>query len=489
MRLLAIGLLLLAGSSMPVQADNQKPSVVNGLSVTAISPTAVRVKWNKPWDDQGVAGYNIYRNGSYYVTVFDTNYIDTNVQPNGEYRYGIVAFDHAKNFNTISTEITVATGNDGSNPAPPPPAPEPDDGTVNKPEGLYSEIVNGNAAKVKWRAPAGNIKGYNVYRNNGWMASVSTPEYSANGLNWGEDYRFQIVAYNDSQQFSEKSEVLIVNTSKNDNNTSSSTDNQTRSVPQNDPPANDSPTNSAGVPAGYSMVFSEEFTGYSLDASKWNSSYRWGPNWIINGEKQYYVDRINNPDFGHSPFEFDGNHLTITAVKTPDHLRGSANWQPYLSGALTTYNKFKMRYGYVEIRAKLPKGRGLWSAFWLLHNKDNDRRPEIDVVEYIGSEPNKIYNTYHYYENWNLRSTPSYEVPGTDYSQDFHTYGVQWEPGKLTWYVDGQPRNTHHDGNVAWEDMYLLVNLAVGGWWPGDPDGSTQFPARFKIDYIRAYQK
>ena len=91
-------------------------------------------------------------------------------------------------------------------------------------------------------------------------------------------------------------------------------------------------------------------------------------------------------NFGHSPFEFDGNHMTITATKTPEHLRASANWQPYLSGALTTYNKFKMKYGYVEMRAQLPKGKGLWSAFWLLHQNDNDRRPEIDVVEYIGNQ-------------------------------------------------------------------------------------------------------
>jgi len=236
-------------------------------------------------------------------------------------------------------------------------------------------------------------------------------------------------------------------------------------------------------------VFSEEFTGYSLDTSKWNSSYRWSPDLVINGERQYYVDRINNPDFGHSPFEFDGDHLTISAIRTPDHLLAKSNWQPYLSGALTTYNKFKMRYGYVEMRAKLPKGRGLWSAFWLLHQNENDRRPEIDVVEYIGQQPNTVFNTYHYYEGWNLRSTPSFEANDTDYSQDFHTYGMRWEPGRITWYVDGQVKNTFSDGNVAWEDMYLLVNLAVGGWWPGDPDWSTPFPASYKIDYIRAYQQ
>lgn len=476
---------LFTASPTFVFADNQKPSMINGVSATSIAETTVRVTWNKPWDNVGITGYNVYRNGSYYATTFDTNFIDQGVAANSEYRYGIVAFDNAKNFSTLSNEITVATsGSSNRAAAPPPPAPEPVNNSVNRPDGLYAEVQNGNAVKIKWRAPSGDIKGYNVYRNGNFFASVSSPEHSDNSMNWGEDYRYEVVAYTQNSQFSDKSDVLTVNTA----NGSSSTPAVAAAEPQA-APQNDAPANSGSAPAGYNLVFSDEFNAYSLDKGKWNSSYRWGAGWTINGEKQYYVDRINNPDFGHTPFEFDGNHMTISAIRTPEHLKSSANWQPYLSGALTTYNKFKMRYGYVEMRAQLPKGRGLWSAFWLLHQNDNDRRPEIDVVEYLGDEPNKVYNTYHYYDNWKLRSSPSYKAPGTDYSQDFHTFGMKWEPGKITWYVDGAERNSHSDGNVAWEDMYLLVNLAVGGWWPGDPDGNTQFPAKYKIDYIRAYQR
>lgn len=479
MRLTSFVLCLLMVGTLPASADTQAPSVVNGVSATAISNTAVRITWNKPWDDQSIAGYNVYRNGTYFATVFDTYFVDNNVQPKNNYSYGIVAFDNAKNFNTLSNEVSVSTGGDAGTVAPPPP--EPDNGTVNAVDGLFSEIQNGNAATIKWRAPSGNVKGYNVYRNNGYLTTVTAPEFSDSNLNWGEDYRYQIVTFNDANQFSQKSATLTVNTASGQSNNDGQQDGNTI---QNDPV-----DNSSTVPAGYSLVFSDEFNGYSLDPSKWNSSYRWGPGWAINGEKQYYVDRINNPDFGHSPFEFDGNAMTISAIRTPDHLAASAHWQPYLSGALTTFNKFKMRYGYVEIRAQLPKGRGLWSAFWMLHQHDHDQRPEIDVLEYIGDQPNTVFNTYHYYENWNLRSTPSYEAPGPDYSADFHTYGMKWEAGKITWYVDGVERNTHINGNVAWEEMYLLVNLAVGGWWPGDPDGSTVFPAQYKIDYIRAYQQ
>jgi len=474
---------LFTTSFSPAFADNQKPSVINGVSVTAISDTSLRVTWNKPWDNVGVDGYNVYRNGAYHATTFNTNFIDQELSVNSEYRYSVVAFDKARNFSTVSNEINASTGGSANQAAPPPPAPEPVNGGVNRPDGLFAEVQNGNAAIIKWRAPSGDIKGYNVFRNGAYVASVANPEHRDNSMNWGEDYKYRIVAYNQSNQMSDKSDELTVNTA---NGSSSRPTVTEASVPQNDAPAT---VNNGSVPAGYNLVFSDEFNTYSLDKGKWNSSYRWGPGWTINGEKQYYIDRINNPDFGHSPFEFDGSHMTISAVRTPEHLKSSANWQPYLSGALTTYNKFKMKYGFVEMRAQLPKGRGLWSAFWLLHQNDHDRRPEIDVVEYIGDKPNTVYNTYHYYDNWNLRSTPSHEAPGTDYSQGFHTFGMKWEPGKITWYVDGVERNSHSDGNVAWEDMYLLVNLAVGGWWPGEPDGSTEFPARYKIDYIRAYQK
>lgn len=486
MRTTAFGLLLLSALSLNAWADDQKPSMVNGVSAEAITDTSVRVTWNKPWDNVGIRGYNVYRNGSYYATVFDTNFIDKQVSANNEYRYGIVAFDEARNFTSVSSESSVTTG--GSNDtAPPAPAPAASNGSINAPDALYAEIQNSNSAKIKWRAPAGNIRGYNVYQDGKYVSTVFSPEYTAQGLNWGQDHLFAITAFSYEKVRSGRSAPLTVNTA---NGSSSQATQSTTEQPQNDQAQIEQRQNTSdAVPDGYNLVFSDEFNSNSLDTSKWNSKYRWGAGWVINGEKQYYVDRINNPDFGHSPFEFDGNHMTITAIKTPDHLLASANWQPYLSGALTTYNKFKMRYGYVEMRAKLPKGRGLWSAFWMLHQNDNDKRPEIDVVEYIGHQPDRVYNTYHYYDNWNLRSTPSYTATGADFSQDFHTYGVKWEPGKITWYVDGEERNSHQDGNVAWEDMYLLVNLAVGGWWPGNPDDSTEFPASYKIDYIRAYQK
>ncbi len=479
MRLFVFALLTL-GSSTLVMADSQPPSTVNNVQVSALTSNSVRVSWNKPWDDNAVAGYNVYRNGSYHTTVSNTNYLDTGVNSGIRYDYSIVAFDDARNFSQQSLQAGVTPGG-SSNVIAAPPA--PNGSALAAPSGLRAEVQNGNQAKIFWNAAGGNPEKYNVYRNNEYQTTVSGTDYTDSQMSFGVDYRYQIVAIRDGQ-FSAKSSELIVNTSNSSTgNTQSSV--SVEPVAQAAQPQFD---DTSSVPSGYRLVFSDEFQSYSLDTSKWNSSYRWGPNWIINGEKQYYVDRINDPNFGHSPFEFDGEHMTISATRTPDYLRGKANNQEYLSGALTTYNKFKMRYGYVEMRARLPRGKGLWSAFWLLHQNEAEQRPEIDVVEYIGDKPNVAHQTYHYYQNWDLRSTPTLEAWGPDYSQDFHTYAVKWEPGRISWYVDGQVTNTFDSGNVSWEEMYLLVNLAIGGWWAGDPDGSTQFPARMTIDYIRAYQ-
>jgi len=262
--------------------------------------------------------------------------------------------------------------------------------------------------------------------------------------------------------------------------------NQTTPSP---PTPSENPGNSA-VPDGYKLVFSDEFSSNSIQSSKWNTRYRWGPNLIINNEKQYYIDALKDRDFGVNPFRLSGGRLTIQATKTPDRLRSKANGQKYLSGAMTTYNKFQMKYGYVEMRARLPKGKGLWPAFWLLHGANSRSRPEIDIMEMLGDNTRLVYQTYHYYDsNWNLRSTPSFRAPGPDYSKEFHTFGMLWEKGRITWYVDGTRTNRFTSSKVSDEHMYILVNLALGGSWAGSPDSSTGFPAKYEIDYIRAYQK
>lgn len=474
-------------------ADNQRPSIVNGIFTSAISETSIRVTWNRPWDDTGIAGYNIYRDGGYYDTVRETNYIDRNARPGTLHDYQITAFDFAANYSSLSAVASAQTSGIA------PPAPQNDQsnnnnagaGRPDKPSNLNASILNGNQIRLTWQTPNSPLRvtGYNIYRDGTYITWVAGNEYNEPRIEWGIDYSYTVVAIDEDVRFSDPSDPVVVNTASG----TASNPPQTTEVQQAEilPTVQNTSSNAAvsAVPEGYRLVFADEFQSGGLDGGKWNTSYRWGSTWIINSEKQFYVDQLTNPWFGYQPFSFDGEFMYITATPTPDNLRANAVNQPYLSGAMTTYNKFNMKYGYVEMRAKLPTGRGLWSAFWLLHHHDHLNRPEIDVVEYIGHQPDLIYQTYHWVDGWAARRTPSFEAYGPDYSQDFHTYGVRWEPGVITWYVDGVERNRVVDDNVSNEEMYLLVNLAIGGWWPGDPDGSTRFPATMAVDYIRAYQR
>lgn len=511
--ILMLGFMIAGMHIQTALADNQPPSIVNGIYATALSENSVRISWNKPWDDQGIKGYDIYRDTSYYNTVYETQMIDNGVAAGTAYNYQIVAFDFSNNYSSQSAIATVHTK--GTAPLPPAPENAPS-GTGNnagsdrplRPHGLWNQIIHGNSLRLYWTEPQSStrITGYNIFRDGDYLTWVPGTSFTEDWVDWGRNYTYTVVAIDDIGSFSDPSDPHIANTypqAGNNDSTGVSAPASPAPAPQPQSPqqpvvtqsqSSGSPPDSSrltndGVMHGARLVFAEEFQGYSLDTNKWNSSYRWGANWIINNERQYYVDHINKPYFGYNPFEFDGEHLTISAIRTPDWLRDAAINQPYLSGALTTFNKFSMKYGFIEMRAKLPRGRGLWSAFWLLHQNDNDQRPEIDVVEYLGHQPDLIYNTYHWHEGWNGRSIPSIETWGPDYSQDFHVYGVRWEPGLLEWYVDGEKRASLPDANVSWEDMYLLVNLAVGGWWPGDPDWATEFPARLTIDYIRAWQR
>ncbi|MFK7857913.1 MAG: family 16 glycosylhydrolase [Granulosicoccus sp.] len=270
----------------------------------------------------------------------------------------------------------------------------------------------------------------------------------------------------------------------------------------------------------YELVFQDEFNGGGqLDTSKWNSGLLWGPYKPINNEEQLYVDSLGM----HSGFEYDPFTLTaqgtlkITATEVTSSLKPPVKpdvddpvwgqyleYRPspeydvndvnYLSGIITTYDTFKMTHGYVEARAKLPGGQGLWPAVWMLNTHYVHRIPEIDIMEFLGDKRNRIYHTYHYFKpenDWELISTPNNRTVGPDFTEDFHVFGVAWEPGQIIFYVDGVEvhRVTDDDFDIAGQAMYLILNLAVGGNWPRSPDQFTEFPAVYEIDYVRAYTK
>lgn len=248
--------------------------------------------------------------------------------------------------------------------------------------------------------------------------------------------------------------------------------------------------------SGYAQVLNEEFNGESLDRAVWKTSLPWGPNEIINSERQYFVNLFANDPLPVNPFVFTGTTLQITGSVTPPEYLALANQQPYLSGVISTKDKFQMTYGYVEMNAKVMNGEGFLSTFYLFNQDFEKNKPEIDVVEYKGAQPNQAFHTYHYYDSQRSRysvgerhSTPTMESnTGVNLSSGFHTYSVLWEPGLIVWYIDGNEVRRLTGVRVADEPMNIIAQLVVGSEWIGEPDTSL-LPATFEIDYIRAWQK
>ncbi|MGV8084347.1 MAG: family 16 glycosylhydrolase [Coriobacteriia bacterium] len=214
--------------------------------------------------------------------------------------------------------------------------------------------------------------------------------------------------------------------------------------------------------AAPSLVFSDEFNSAPLNTSAWQAATPWGTRYTT-GELEYY-DPAN--------LSFVNGGLRITSEKR------STNGYSYASGIVTSLNRAKFSYGYFEIRAKLPKGKGIWPAFWLT----NDRSLEIDALELLGDRPGRVYMTYHK----NGSQIAQYVYNGSDLSTGYHTYAVDWQPTYIKWYVDGVLYGTYN-GSIPSDPMWICLNTAVGGAWPGSPDSTTVFPQYYDIDYVRVY--
>ncbi|RAK58379.1 hypothetical protein DJ021_00415 [Phenylobacterium hankyongense] len=183
---------------------------------------------------------------------------------------------------------------------------------------------------------------------------------------------------------------------------------------------------------------------------------------------------------GLNPFAARGGVLQITAQPVSPQLADRLGGFRYTSGLISSQPSFTQTYGYFEMRAKLPRGKGVWPAFWLLP-ADLEWPPEIDVMESVG-DPAKVYVTAH-------SKTVKAEGTAVDVSPDaFHTYAVSWDRDQLIWFVDGREVKRQPTPPDMHKPMYLLANLALGGDWAGQPDATTPFPAQLSIDYIRAYR-
>ncbi len=244
------------------------------------------------------------------------------------------------------------------------------------------------------------------------------------------------------------------------------------------------------VDESWNLVFADEFSAPALDSSRWHTCFFWAPDTCTietNNELELYTP--NNVSVA-------GGSLRLQARKQ-DAVGWNGKTYRYTSGMVSTGGSewsdpakpagFTFSYGYAEARVRVPAGKGLWPAFWLLPN-DHSWPPEIDVMEIIGDRPTETNMHYHYVKPDGSHGDVGRAWTGPDFSAGWHTFGVNWQPGSLVWYVDGVERARFTGPEVTSKESYLLLNLAVGGNWPGSPDASTVFPADYLVDYVRVYQ-
>lgn len=188
---------------------------------------------------------------------------------------------------------------------------------------------------------------------------------------------------------------------------------------------------------------------------------------------------------GLDPFRVEGGKLVISAGPTPPDLAERLWGYPYVSGMLSTFGHLAQTYGYFAIRARVPAGPGLWTAFWLMP-VEPVWPPEIDLLEVLGHQPDRLFMNLH--TGRAADRVDITELATADLSADFFEIGVAWRPDRISWYLDGTRVLEQPTPGDLHQPMHLLVTLAVGGHWPGPPDASTVFPAELVLDHVRIYQ-
>jgi beta-glucanase (GH16 family) len=246
--------------------------------------------------------------------------------------------------------------------------------------------------------------------------------------------------------------------------------------------------------AEWTLVWNDEFNGpngSAVDSSKWvleNGGNGWG-----NQELEYYTSRPQNS------YQQDG--ALVIQVLEEKYSGPDGVTRNYTSARLKTQGKFSETYGRFEARIKIPRGQGIWPAFWML-GSDVEKAGwpacgEIDIMENIGKEPGLVHGTIHgpgYSGTGGIGS--AFALPGGQlFGNDFHVYAVEWEPAAIRFYVDGNLYATRTPSSLPkgtrWvydHPFFLLLNVAVGGSWPGSPDVTSVFPQTMLVDYVRVYK-
>jgi beta-glucanase (GH16 family) len=250
--------------------------------------------------------------------------------------------------------------------------------------------------------------------------------------------------------------------------------------------------------ANGTLTFDDEFSNNHLslytDATK---SGIWSTDWWYrdgyptlsntltgNGEQEWYINANDTATTSVVPWTVSNGVLNIQAAATPSNLSSAVQGSLYTSGMLNTYHSFSQTYGLFEAKMKLPAGQGLWPAFWLL-NENGQWPPEIDVMENLGNNTNTAYTTVH-----SSTLTNGYEALADPVNNTtaWHTYAVDWEPDYTTFYIDGKLVDKVATPSDMNSPMYMILNLAVGGYWPGDANSSTPLPANMQVAWVKAYE-
>ena len=260
-------------------------------------------------------------------------------------------------------------------------------------------------------------------------------------------------------------------------------------------------SSSANVPAQttWTLAWSDEFNGpagSAVDGTKWVAEVGNGSNGWGNHQREYNTNSTKNASM-------DGaGNLVITAHRESLGKRFRC-WYgecQYTSARLKTQGRFEQAYGRFEARIRVPFGQGIWPAFWMLGNNIQTAGwpacGEIDIMEHIGREPYNVYGTIHGpgYSGAAGIGAP-YALTSARFTDAFHVFAVEWEPNQIRWYVDGNLYQTRAPADLppgaAWvfdHPHFMILNLAVGGYWPGDPDSTTVFPQKLYVDYVRVYR-
>lgn len=243
------------------------------------------------------------------------------------------------------------------------------------------------------------------------------------------------------------------------------------------------------------LLFHDEFDGPKLDAQKWVTCY--------NNYNARYDGCTNHGNwesewYRASQVQVDDGVLMLSAKKQAmegDNAYGNTQTYPYISGMISSGSlakksqpKWGATYGYYEARMLVPYGQAVWPAFWLLPT-DDSWPPEIDVMETIGQRPNQMLNTFFWKDTNGKAAKDSGEYTYSEsLSNNWHVYAVNWQPGMLEWYLDGKLVRRVHSKQVPSQQMHLLLNLAVGGTLPGQPDKTTPDNVQMLVDYVRVYR-